>query len=70
MAELKKKHKKTPYQNWLVPGVIGLVFLMAIGFLVKVMMTDDGPRRKNQISTVTLLKPPPDVKEKPPEPEP
>ena len=69
MPDHKKKHKKAPYQNWLVPGVIGLVFLVVIGFIVKVVMTDVGPRKKEQISTVTLLKPPPEVKEKPPEPE-
>lgn len=70
MSENKKKQKKTLYQNWLVPGIIGIVFLAGIGFLVKVMLTDDGPRRKEQISVVTLLKPPPpEVKEKPPEPE-
>ncbi len=70
MTKHKKKHNKTPYQNWLVPGIIGLVFLAGIGFLVRVMLTDVGPRRKEQISTVTLLKPsPPEVKEKPPEPE-
>jgi TonB family protein len=70
MSERKKKKNKTPYQNWLVPGVIGLVFLVAIGFLVKVMLTDVGPRKKEQIATVTLIKPPPpEVKEKPPEPE-
>jgi TonB family protein len=71
MTELKKKKKKTPYQSWLVPGIIGLVFLAGIGFVVRVMLTDVGPRRKEQIQTVTLLKPPPppEVKEKPPEPE-
>jgi hypothetical protein len=53
----------------LVPGVIGLFFLVVIGFIVKVVLTDVGPRKKEQISTVTLLEPPPDVKEKPPEPE-
>lgn len=65
----KKKQSKTSYQSWLVPGVIGLAFLVGIGFLIKVIMTDSGPRQKQHISTVTLLKPPPDVKEKPPEPE-
>jgi protein TonB len=65
----KKKAKKTSYQSWLVPGIIGLAFLVAIGFLVKVVLTDSGPRQKEHISTVTLLKPPPEVKEKPPEPE-
>ena len=65
----KKKSAKASYQSWLVPGIIGLAFLVGIGFLVKVVLTDSGPRQKQQISTVTLLKPPPDVKEKPPEPE-
>jgi protein TonB len=70
MSVSKKKKKKTPYQNWLVPGIIGLVLLSGVGFVVKVMLTDVGPRRKEQIQTVTLLKPPPpEVKEKPPEPE-
>jgi TonB family protein len=70
MTDKKKKQKKTPYQNWLVPGAIGLVFLTGIGFLVKVMLTDVGTRSKEKVQTVTLLKPPPpEVKEKPPEPE-
>src|SRR5208337_2228106 len=68
MTDHKKKHKKAPYQNWLVPGVIGLVFAVAIGFVVKIVLTDVGPRNKEKISTITLLKPP-EVKEKPPEPE-
>ncbi len=68
MTDHKKKHKKAPYQNWLVPGVIGLVFLVGIGFIVKIIMTDVKPRSKEQMQTVTLVKPP-EVKEKPPEPE-
>jgi TonB family protein len=69
MADHKKKHKKAPYQNWLVPGVIGLFFLVVIGFVIKVVFTDVHPRSKEEIRTVTLLKPPPEMKEKPPEPE-
>jgi len=70
MTEHKHKHKKMPYQNWLVPGIIGLVLLAGIGFVVRVMVTDVGSRRKEQITTINLLKPPPpEVKEKPPEPE-
>lgn len=66
----KKKKQKMPYQNWLVPGAIGLVFLAGIGFVIRVMLTDVGPRKREQISTVTLIKPPPpEVKEKPPEPQ-
>jgi outer membrane biosynthesis protein TonB len=64
------KHKGgTPYQNWLVPGVIGLVFLTMIGFVVKVFMSDSGSAKK-AVYQVNLIKPPPDEKVKPPEPEP
>lgn len=65
----KKRSGKTSYQSWLIPGIIGLAFLGGIGFIVKVVLTDVGPRQKQHISTVTLLKPPPEVKEKLPEPE-
>ncbi len=68
MSDHKKKNKKAPYQNWLVPGVIGLFFLVVFGFVIKVVMTDVKPRSKEQMQTVTLVKPP-EVKEKPPEPE-
>jgi hypothetical protein len=70
MTDRNKKKKKMPYQNWLIPGAIGLVFLAGISFVVKVFLSPDGPHTKQQVSTVTLLKPPePEVKEKPPEPE-
>ncbi|HTP64749.1 MAG TPA: TonB C-terminal domain-containing protein [Geobacteraceae bacterium] len=65
----KKKKNKPGYQTWLVPGVIGLFFLVVIGFIIKIVMTDLAPRSKEQLQSVTLLKPPPEVKEKPPEPE-
>jgi TonB family protein len=64
------KHKTgMPYQNWLVPGVIGLVFVMMIGFVVKIFMSDSGSSKK-PVYQVTLIKPPPEDKVKPPEPEP
>jgi outer membrane biosynthesis protein TonB len=66
---VKKKIKKSSYQSFLVPGAVGLVFLVAIGFMIKVFLTDSAPKQKERISRVTLLKPPPEVKEKPPEPE-
>ncbi|OGU09102.1 MAG: energy transducer TonB [Geobacteraceae bacterium GWC2_55_20] len=60
---------KTPYQNWLVPGVVGLVFLLIVGFVVKVFLSDDGVKKK-ALYQVTLIKPPPpEEKVKPPEPE-
>jgi TonB family protein len=51
-------------------GVV-LVFLGMFAFLFHLVMSDNGGRRKDRVSTVTLLKPPPtpEVKEKPPEPE-
>lgn len=64
------KHKTgMPYQNWLVPGIIGLFFLVLVGFVVKIFLSDTGSSRK-AVYQVTLLKPPPpEEKEKPPEPE-
>jgi len=58
-----------PYQNWLVPGIVGLVFLLIAGFVVKVFLSDDGVKKK-ALYQVTLIKPPPpEEKVKPPEPE-
>ncbi len=65
----QKKQNKSSVQTWLVPGIVGLVLLSGVGFVVKVMMSDDGPGKKASFSTVTLIKPPPEVKEKPPEPQ-
>jgi outer membrane biosynthesis protein TonB len=65
----KAKHTSgMPYQNWLVPGLIGLAFLSLIGFAVKVFMSDSGSAKK-AVYQVNLIKPPPDEKVKPPEPE-
>jgi len=67
---MAKHKKKTGYQNWLVPGAAILVLLCGVIFVAKVFMTPDTGYRKTQISTVTLLKPPPpEQKEKMPEPE-
>jgi TonB family protein len=38
-------------------------------FAIKIVTTDLGPKRKNNIATISLVKPPPPVKEKLPEPE-
>lgn len=68
-ASKAKKTSRLPYQNWLVPGVIGLGFLLMIGFVVKVFMSGDSGHKK-AVYQVTLIKPPPpDEKVKPPEPE-
>lgn len=70
----KLKHKKDTltglYKTWLVPGVIGLVFLGLIVFVIRIMLSDDAGRKQEKIASITLIKPPPDVKEKPPEPPP
>jgi hypothetical protein len=69
-ARAKPKQKSgTRYRNWLLPGIIGLVFLGLIGFVVKVFLSDDGGKKK-ALYQVTLIKPPPpEDKVKPPEPE-
>jgi TonB family protein len=64
----KKPSSKTA---WIVGGCVALVLLGGCIFVAKLLMSDLGPSRKNQISTVNLIPPPPPaVKEKPPEPEP
>ncbi|MHC1729280.1 MAG: TonB family protein [Syntrophobacteraceae bacterium] len=69
---MKHKKKSSPKAVWFISGFVVVGLLGGIGFLVNLMMSEDGPKRKNQVSTVNLLKPPPPpvVKEKPPEPEP
>ena len=71
MAVKGKKKKKADVKGLLTIGVICTVLLVAIGLLLKVMLTDSGSMKKPQIATVTLLKPPPppEQKEKLPEPE-
>lgn len=67
-----KKHKKQKLvAAWVVPGMVVVVLAGLVGFVVKVMLSDDGPRRQEKITSVTLVKPPPpeQPKEKPPEPE-
>lgn len=63
------KKKRIDLKSMLVIGAICGVLLLALGFLIKIFMTDSGPRKKQQISSVTLVKPP-EQKEKPPEPPP
>ena len=65
-----KQLKTSSPVSW---GLIALmVVLLGVGvYIVKTVLSDDSPRQKSSIATVTLLKPPPiTVKEKPPEPEP
>jgi periplasmic protein TonB len=62
--------KKKSAMSW---GIIALMLFVAGAaiYVVKAVLSDDSPRNKPSIATVTLLKPPPpQIKEKPPEPEP
>ena len=50
--------------------IVSLMFLGICFGAVKLFLSDDGSKRKRQISMITLVKPPPPkIKEKPPEPE-
>jgi protein TonB len=61
-------NKKSAPKSW---GLIALmiVFVVAAVYIVKMVLSEDGPHKKSSVTTVTLLKPPPPVtvKEKPPE---
>jgi len=62
----KRKEEKKP---WMGTAVVLLVFACLIGLLVKAVLSGS-PAAKKQIQVITLIKPPPpEVKEKPPEPE-
>jgi hypothetical protein len=68
---MKQSNKKSsPKAAWIVSGCVALVLLGGCIFVAKLLMSDLGPPKKTQISTVNLVPPPPPVvKEKPPEPE-
>jgi hypothetical protein len=66
----KKKKKKASWQSWVAPGVAGLILLGCVFLVAKIFLSDSGPARKSSIQKVTLVKPPPpEEKEKLPEPE-
>lgn len=69
MKKTTHKKKRIDLKSMLVVGAICGVLLLAAGFLIKIFLTDSGPRKKMQISSITLLKPP-EQQEKPPEPPP
>jgi TonB family protein len=64
-----KQDKKTPVAAWLLLALMVVLAGVAV-YVVKAVLSDDSPRKKNFVETVTLLKPPPppQIKEKPPEP--
>ena len=63
-----KKAKKQQKKQWLAPTVVLLIFAGLIGLLVKTIF-EGGSTPQKQIQVITLIKPPPEVKEKLPEPE-
>ena len=65
---LKRKNKQEA-KPVLVPVVVLSVFAVLIGLLVKMVLLDGGASPKKQIQVITLIKPPPEVKEKLPEPQ-
>ncbi len=73
VAAQKKKKKKTiglliP-SGLLVYGALAVMFLAGIGFMVHLLLSDTGVRKREKIQVVKLLKPPPPPEEKLPEPE-
>ena len=70
MKQVKgRKHRKSNKSAWVLLGFGVLLLGGIVFFVVKVVTTDLGPKRKNSIAIISLLKPPPPVKEKLPEPE-
>jgi periplasmic protein TonB len=69
MAVAAKKKKKKESNGLLVYGAIAVVFLAGIAFMLNLLLSDTGLRKKEKIQVVKLLKPPPPPEEKPPEPE-
>ena len=68
-AEKKKKKKADQKMVLFAAGGVVLIVLLAVIFVVTLLLTDEGPKRKRETQTVTLLKPPTpeEIKEKPPE---
>ena len=64
-----KKTSKQQGKPWLIPALVLSVFAVLIGYFLKTVLSDSGSKAPKQIQVITLIKPPPDVKEKLPEPE-
>ena len=64
-----KKTKKKEKKHWLGPAIILAVFAVLIGSFLAMVLSGNSSKPPKQIQVITLLKPPPEVKEKLPEPE-
>lgn len=58
------KKSKSTQSIWVISCGIALVFLCVGIVIAKLLVTDDGEKRKRQIQMVTLMKPPPPPKMK------
>jgi periplasmic protein TonB len=65
---LQKSHKPVKKQ-WMGPTLVLLVFAGLIGGFLVLMLSGNDSKAPKQIQVIQLVKPPPDVKEKLPEPE-
>ncbi|HET6516152.1 MAG TPA: TonB C-terminal domain-containing protein [Thermodesulfovibrionales bacterium] len=65
-----KQDKRISVVSWALFGLM-VVIIGAAVYIVKGVLSGDSPQKKSNLTTVTLLKPPPplQIKEKPPEPE-
>jgi TonB family protein len=64
-----KRAGKNSASSWIIFALILIVTGAGI-YIVKTVLSDNSPRKKSSVATVKLLKPPPPIKEKLPEPEP
>jgi periplasmic protein TonB len=64
-----KKTKKQDKTQWKGPAIVLLVFAGLIGLMLKTVLSESGAKPQKQVQVISLIKPPPEVKEKLPEPE-
>jgi TonB family protein len=69
MQNDKKRSGKTIVLG--ASAFVAVLFIAVVVYGIKILISDDGQKRKRQIQMVTLVKPPPPpkIEEKPPEPE-
>ena len=65
-----KKAKKRSDKGWLINGGIAACFLCLIGFGLKVVLLSPSDPPQKKVQVIKLIKPPPEEKQKLPEPEP
>ena len=63
------RNKKQQEKKWLIPILVLGVFAALFGGLIKMVLSESGAKPQKQVQVINLIKPPPEVKEKLPEPE-